>query len=886
MLLVVVRRTASRKVDQDVADSRMAGFQVTIWRWFEPVLGARMRRVMNHPPDRPDNATGTGTVPRSPAMRARALGAAARQGNQAALSSGFHELAAEPGNRYPTEVSGLAGLGAQLLDFGQTQGRSLTAAEQDFAALLIRKIGGLLEAVDGEQDDLNLPAWRARLTGLCPAKSPDPLSADQRDSAVWGDETESSAQGLVRLNRDLNEIFSEEFSRQLSTLEALLETLQQGSAQGQSVDKIQEEIDECVHTISGNCRNLHFDELAVCVEASLTGLTSAHGEAEFQSVYADFRHRLALLRTAWQEITETGTYSSALAARLVAAGASSDPPRRETGDDPPIMTADIPPLALASGAVAGKGGADPELPEGDVRSVFLAETESILGRIGQVLQHWQEKGPSDTTWSVVRRELHSLKGAVTAVGRDEVSHFIHDVETFFAQLRQPDYHERGEVPELLADIHRTLLSTLGLQASRESPRLPDVRRRMARFLSTGKMDAQEDEHRRVQEGMVGSWRGWMPDSAVSPEGDGNGSPAHAHPVSLMELIHASGELDLVWSQLQHTLDATRMNLELLRVGRLSIVEGLQAMAAEAGIETGATPRNLMMTGDLAGSASLQDEHRHQGFRELSGRLSQLEKVEQELVRHASDLEGVLTKQRNLGDRLKSGLKGARMVSLGDYLPHLRYLVREIAKKAGKEVDLRFEGGDLQIDRLVIESMMTCFGHLIRNAVVHGIESSAERQQAGKVPRGTVVIRLSMQGSELMVRFSDDGSGLPMDRILARAMEQGWVDPFGQVSQTHMLRILTQPGFSTAPTLQLESGRGMGLDIVYQAVRQMGGSMQILSSPGGRDWGSCSDCRPLWPSHRHCSCGSVRGVLRFGLIVSSACCEYPGMTCWCSVISGC
>ncbi|MGI9317154.1 MAG: hybrid sensor histidine kinase/response regulator, partial [bacterium] len=218
-------------------------------------------------------------------------------------------------------------------------------------------------------------------------------------------------------------------------------------------------------------------------------------------------------------------------------------------------------------------------------------------------------------------------------------------------------------------------------------------------------------------------------------------------------------------------------------------------------------------------------------RDVTEMLDQLAKVERDLGNRASNFGGVLQQQSHLGDQLQSGLMSARMVLVGESLPRLRYLVRETSKQADKKIEFEFHGGDIAVDRQVIETMMAPFEHMIRNAVIHGIESVEERTRNGKSKVGRIAVSLVQQGSELVVEFSDDGRGLDVEKLSARAVELGLVHDQNNVSEVELLQVITQPGYSTSDSLSMESGRGVGMDVVYQAVRDLGGSMSLLNRPG-------------------------------------------------------
>ncbi len=336
----------------------------------------------------------------------------------------------------------------------------------------------------------------------------------------------------------------------------------------------------------------------------------------------------------------------------------------------------------------------------------------------------------------------------------------------------------------------------------------------------------------------GEKKSWTPVTSFSEgealaEDESTGGSLRIASEKLAELINASGELGLGRTQLQNNLEATRMDLDLLRASMSSMREGLRDLEIEAEAQIRARPEEQTVTIEEEFDPLQLDRYSklQAKSREVTELLDQLAKVERGLGNRTSNLSGALQQQQHLGQQLQSGLMSARMVAAADYVPRLRYLVRESARQAGKQVQLDFVGGEINVDRQVIESMMAPFEHMIRNAIAHGIETPEERKAAGKNTQAVIKIELNQQGTELVVDVSDDGRGLDVAKLSARAVELGMVETTAQVTEVDMLQVVTQPGFTTAEKISMESGRGVGMDVVYQAVRDLSGSMALNNKPG-------------------------------------------------------
>jgi chemosensory pili system protein ChpA (sensor histidine kinase/response regulator) len=173
----------------------------------------------------------------------------------------------------------------------------------------------------------------------------------------------------------------------------------------------------------------------------------------------------------------------------------------------------------------------------------------------------------------------------------------------------------------------------------------------------------------------------------------------------------------------------------------------------------------------------------------------------------------------------------RMISFVTMVPRLRYLTRQTAGELGKLVNFEVEGERVEVDRKVLDQMLASFDHMIRNALSHGIESVEEREAAGKPRTGVVRITLEQDGNDIVIRIADDGRGIDMDAIAARARSIGLLKDDQELSEENLLRVLAAPGLSTADQITQVSGRGVGMDVVIEMVRQLGGSIAVQTETG-------------------------------------------------------
>ncbi len=193
------------------------------------------------------------------------------------------------------------------------------------------------------------------------------------------------------------------------------------------------------------------------------------------------------------------------------------------------------------------------------------------------------------------------------------------------------------------------------------------------------------------------------------------------------------------------------------------------------------------------------------------------------------LNGLSQLERNTRD-LQEAVMSIRMLPMSFVFSRFPRVVRDLAGKLGKEVELRTEGEGTELDKGLIEKLTDPLTHLVRNSLDHGIESPDRRIAAGKPRHGTLTLRAFQQGGNIHVQVSDDGAGINRERILAKARERG-LNVSDTMSNEEVFQLIFEAGFSTAEVVTDVSGRGVGMDVVRRNIREMGGSVEIHSAQG-------------------------------------------------------
>jgi chemosensory pili system protein ChpA (sensor histidine kinase/response regulator) len=295
---------------------------------------------------------------------------------------------------------------------------------------------------------------------------------------------------------------------------------------------------------------------------------------------------------------------------------------------------------------------------------------------------------------------------------------------------------------------------------------------------------------------------------------------------LEELLNNAGEISIFHSRLSQQTNQIQFNLDELGRTVVRLKEQLRAleMATEAQIlyqhqselttDEGFDPLELDRYSRI--------QHLSRALAETASDVNSLKDLLQNLT---GDTEALLVQQARTASELQDGLMRTRMVPFEQHVARLARLVRQTAAEYGKQAELSIRGGG-EIDRQVLEKMLPPFEHMLRNAVVHGIELPEDREAAGKSQVGSVVITVRREGTEVAIEIADDGRGLDVDSIRHKAEEFGFIDSGVDVTDEEAMQLILRSGFSTADTLTQAAGRGVGMDVVANEVAKLGGTLRI------------------------------------------------------------
>jgi chemosensory pili system protein ChpA (sensor histidine kinase/response regulator) len=521
----------------------------------------------------------------------------------------------------------------------------------------------------------------------------------------------------------------------------------------------------------------------------------------------------------------------------------------------------------------------------DIAAIFSDEASELLEQSDAAVAAWRRDRSDRSHMIELRRLLHTLKGGARMAGIRPMGDLSHELESLLESL------EVGTVTDVEAAIDVVQASLDELHrlrdaATGEQP-LGSVRDLIARVHAIGSapdvvpevpMSAGEPvaelppEPIDVASGQEPTPEAFFVDAApeheyvapvsapVAYEPVAEAMPTHAEslepamhpvlpgrePVSTIErqelarvdaelldqLLNNAGEVSIFRARVEQQMTSIEFNLAELGRTVTRLREQLRKLELETeaqilhGHQDDAQGRSDFDPLELDRYSTIQ-----QLSRALAESVSDVASLEGLLGNLNRDAQNLLLQQGRIITELQNGLMRTRMVPFERHVQRLTRIVRQTAQEVGKQAELVTEGATGELDRQVLERMLPPFEHMLRNSVVHGIEMPEERRNAGKPESGRIAVRLQREGSEVVIVVEDDGAGLNVGAIRAKARQMGLLTGEQSITDEEALQLILEPGFSTADRLTQQAGRGVGMDVVATEVKKLGGGLFIESSPG-------------------------------------------------------
>ncbi|MDM7463216.1 Hpt domain-containing protein [Tepidimonas taiwanensis] len=499
----------------------------------------------------------------------------------------------------------------------------------------------------------------------------------------------------------------------------------------------------------------------------------------------------------------------------------------------------------------------PALPTDEIDAellpVFLEEAQDWMPRIQSTVQQWRDHPGVAEHSAALQRALHTLKGAARMVGAMAIGQRIHeleaDVQALGTQMPTPDWLDA--VQQRVDQVHDAIEAlTSGPAPSSLSEPVPPTAQMPVVPAAAPPTDGEGQANGLAP--AAGPSAAAPSATVITPEPAADAAPAAAaqsmaaaeavpddagrHAVirlsteRLDELLNDAGEVAIARSRLEALFRRNREVVQELA----DHVDRLRTQLRELEIQAESQMHARLARADRQEFDPLEFD-RFTRLQELTRLLAEsvndVETTRDMLLAGFDEVDDALLQQARVNRSLQDGLMRARMVPLRTIEDRLHRVLRRAAKETDRRAHLEVDGRDLEVDRAVLDRLVGPLEHLIRNAVAHGIEPPAQRQAAGKSAYGEVRLRARREASEVVIELTDDGRGIDLAAVHARAESLGWVEPGQPVDPAQCYEWLFRTGFSTAAVVTELAGRGVGLDVVRSDLADMGGRVSVSSEPG-------------------------------------------------------
>ncbi len=477
----------------------------------------------------------------------------------------------------------------------------------------------------------------------------------------------------------------------------------------------------------------------------------------------------------------------------------------------------------------------------EVLSYFAPEAQEYLETLETNLLRLDKDPQNKELINQLFRTAHTLKGSAYTVGFQSIGDLVHHLEDFMGAVRD----NRLKVLPWHTDLLLRSVDVVRVLMRRDPSMVPSTRQRFGATLSELKRleqgDATAAAPLSIGEPNAGSGEDQAQGKALDGKSLEDREVIRVSRDRLERLLNLVGELVIGRGRLEQRLQVLEQLSQQVLACKSRLVDSVQSFEEkhtftfQSAPSSSAEPAAQGFPG-LSDFGSLELD-KYDDFNILARRISE---VTADIGESMSQLSGSIRRshedmshlqQLTLG--MRDEIARARMVPVGTPFTRFRRAIREIARASNKEVVLVTSGEHTEVDTGVVERLVDPLVHLVRNAVYHGIESSADRIAKGKPAVGTVYLHAAHRGNSIIIEVEDDGAGLDLMKIRAKAVKIGLARPdqAQAMSEAEALKFIFAPGFSTADKIGDQAGRGVGLDVVKRVIEGMNGHINVESVPG-------------------------------------------------------
>ena len=467
-------------------------------------------------------------------------------------------------------------------------------------------------------------------------------------------------------------------------------------------------------------------------------------------------------------------------------------------------------------------GVKDELDE-QLLPIFLEEAAELIEAITENLRAWHTSPDDAEAARALHRLFHTLKGSARMAGAMTLGEITHAIE---ARVEQAN--KAGSAPaELIEDIENAFDSVIQI--------VERLQRGESLEAPAGAEEASDVEEEVAPAQLPAATTTVLdtsPGAEVPDEAAAQKAVLRVRADLIDQLVNEAGELSIARARIEGEMIGLKGSLLDLTENVIRLRRQLRDIEIQA--ESQMQSRTAAADERHAGFDPLEFD-RFTRFQELTRMMAEsvndVATVQQNLLKNLDDANAAILAQARMNRQLQQELMSVRMVPFSSQAERLYRIVRQTAKELGKRANLEIRGGQVEIDRSVLDKIGAPLEHLLRNAVAHGLEDRTTRLAAGKTEIGEVSLTLAQEGNEIILTMADDGSGLNFERIRARGIAAGLLGADEEADEGRLIKLIFTPGFSTADEVNQIAGRGIGMDVVKTEIGELGGRIEVNSVPG-------------------------------------------------------
>lgn len=474
-----------------------------------------------------------------------------------------------------------------------------------------------------------------------------------------------------------------------------------------------------------------------------------------------------------------------------------------------------------------------------VEESFLEESEEILANAEKLLNQWFDQRSDRSLLLQLQRAAHSIKGGARMIDVEEVASIAYELETTFEQFAVYQFNSNaydGLLQKTLVWLRQAIFQRdysgfEPLHSSLKKIAYVDVTAQLPeRLAKTDNLVVSTDFGFVEGDGteppqMMGEW-------ANSGTSDSNNEMIRISADLVEKMIDLSGENSINRSRIEMDLGQLGNTLNEMELAIKRLADQLRRMEGE--LESQIIAKHGSENSRYADFDPLEmDQYSslNQLSKSLAESASDLVDFKSTLADKIRETGGLLLQQSRIQAEIQESLMRTRLVPFDRMLPRLQRIVRQTSTTLNRPAELIVQNTEGELDRNILERLVTPFEHMLRNAIDHGLEDTADRIALNKPEVGSIVLNISRQGTDVIVSFSDDGKGIDAEKIREKALSLDLIKADQVIDQEEILQFIFHPGFSTAKAVTQISGRGVGLDVVQSEIKSLGGHVSVSSELG-------------------------------------------------------